>query len=266
MTFSNYLKGQFIDFVDCYKKYFWNTLGATLTFTILCLLVMTLLLKFSNFDVIAVKRQYSLLSYFFSRYSNKETYSFVDLGKTFFIFFVALFSLGLTRITAINNYEKQEYSFSLFIKQIVLKDIISLLGILLLCSVIDFGLFRLDSLSESKLENHEFQRWFHSILFQLRIYLPLILFSIVLYKLTTEKILKLNFKKVIFLYVSLWFFNEFAYEISLFARSHIFGLLLTPFAEERKYLYESFFGLPLIAFYFLGYRSAMSFSLIQTNE
>ncbi len=50
--------------------------------------------------------------------------------------------------------------------------------------------------------------------------------------------LKINLKTVLSLYASLWFFNEFAYEFSLWVRA-----------------------LPLIAFYFLGYCSAMTTSL-----
>src|SRR6185436_13280926 len=99
MTFSNYLKGQLTDFVDCYRKYFWRTLGTVLTYTVVCFVAMALLLKFSDFDTTSGKKQVSLLSYFFTRYSNKGIYSLVDLAKTVFIFFVAFFSLGLTRLT-----------------------------------------------------------------------------------------------------------------------------------------------------------------------
>ncbi|MFI5142144.1 MAG: hypothetical protein ACHQII_07290, partial [Bacteroidia bacterium] len=68
------------------------------------------------------------------------------------------------------------------------------------------------------------------------------------------------------LFLSLWFFNEFAYEVSLFVRPTIFNLILIPFSEERKYLYESLLGTTLIAFYFLGYYSALTSLIWQTYE
>jgi hypothetical protein len=256
MSFSDYLKAQLTDFVDCYKNYFWRTLGIVLTYTAICFVAMAFLLKFSNFDA-AARRQWSLLSYFFSRYSSNDTYSLIDCAKSVFIFFVSLFSIGLLRLTANESKERSELSFGSFIKKLQGDSVISLLSILILCSALDYGMFRLDSIS-STITNYELQKWIRSLLLQLRIYIPLILFSLTLYKLTSVIPLKINLRKIVFLLVSLWLFNEFAYEISFFVRGHIFSLMLVPFDEGNTFFYESFLGIALAAFYFVGYYSAMT--------
>src|SRR5436190_10529542 len=110
MNFSEYLKRQFTAFVEGYTKYFWRTLGAVLIYTIICFAAMAFLLRFSDFDTANGKSQISMLSYFFTRYSSKEVYSLVDLAKTVFIFFVALFSIGLTRQTKNENDSEKELS------------------------------------------------------------------------------------------------------------------------------------------------------------
>ncbi|MFI5140716.1 MAG: hypothetical protein ACHQII_00040, partial [Bacteroidia bacterium] len=91
------MKQQFAHFVDSYKKYFWHTVATVLVFTVLCFVTIAVLFEFSDFDESTSKKQVSLLSYFFHRYSAKNIYSLVDLSKTVFIFFVSLFSIGLYR-------------------------------------------------------------------------------------------------------------------------------------------------------------------------
>jgi hypothetical protein len=261
MTFTNYLKKQLTDFIDSYSNYFGRTLGAILTYTVLCFVAMAVLLKFSDFDTISARKQSSLLSFFFTRYSANDTYSLIDLAKIIFIFFVSLYSVGLFRLTNKEAEEQKELPFTSFLKELRVNDLVSLVITLIICSALDFGLIQLDDHCLGSFNNQAFQSWFHSALFFLRVYVPMVLFSISLYKLLFNRSLKLNFKKLFFLFVSLWFFNEFAFEISLFVRIYIFGLLLSPLAEEKKYLYESFLGIMLVGFYFVGYYSAMVTSL-----
>lgn len=258
MTFSNFLKQQLFDFVESYKKYFWRTLLTTLIFSIFCFVAIAFLAKYSEFDSSNESKQVSLLSYFFVRYSLNDTYSIVDLAKTIFIFFVSLFSIGLLRLKINENPEKKELSFFSFIKKLQIQDIIYLIFALILCSAIDYGLYYLRNYSETSILHNQFRWWLQSILFLFRIYLPLIIFAITIFKLTSKKSLNLNFKKIIYLFVSLWIFNEFAYEISIFFRGNIFSLILIPSGEEKKYIFESLLGLILIAFYFVGYFSALT--------
>jgi len=256
MTFSSFLKDQFDNFIDCYTKYFWKTLGTVLVLTIIYLIATAILVKFSAFDSSTSKQQYSLLSYFFFRYSAKYTYCLVDLSKPFFIFIVSVFSIGLYQLD--NNDNKSEIQIRSILKKLRVKDVLILFCILILCSVFDYCVFRIDSFCENAIKYYGFQHWFHSFLFMLRIYLPLLLFSIIIFKLETLKSNILNLKKLFFLFVSLWLFNEFAYEISSFIRLNIFGFILIPFDFEKKYLSESFLGIILIAFYFVGYYSAIT--------
>ena len=92
MSFANYLKEQLNDFVESYRKFLFQTFGTALSYSIICFAVTALLLRFSDFDKTSIAKQISLLSYFFHRYSKGDTYSIIDLTKSFFIFFVSFFS------------------------------------------------------------------------------------------------------------------------------------------------------------------------------
>ena len=260
MRLNTFLKKQFADFIEVYERYLLRTSGITLTYTLFCFVAIALLVRFSDFDPTMSKKQVSMLSYFFVRYSKGDVYSIVDLSKSIFIFFVSIFSLGLTRINP-KEQEKTELKVGDFLKQIFLKDIFYLIGVLALCSILDYVLFQLDNLSLLKVSDNGLDKYFHGLILLFRIYIPLVLFGLTTFKLSSNKKLTINLKKVLLLFISLWFFNEFAYELSLVIRNQIFGLILIPFSAEKQYFIESFIGITLIAFYFVGYHSAMSTSL-----
>jgi hypothetical protein len=260
MTFTQYLKSQLVDFVDTYKKFYTKTLSTTIVFTLITFVLIALLLHFSIFDKTSSKRHMSLLSYFFVRYSEGETYSIVDLSKTVFILMVSVFSLSFTRLKN-EKPETAEFNFFDFFKKIKPEDLGYLLIALIISIPADYLLFKLDDTATPIYRVSLSGKWIHSMLFFLRIYIPLIAFSVANYNTLTNKKIRLTFKKLLSLFIILWLFNEFAFEISSFVRAHIFELLLLPFPEDKHYLIESILGVPLISFYFLGYYSAMVHSM-----
>jgi len=264
MTFTNYLKAQLTDFVHTYKKYYLKTNGTTIVFTLVTFVFIALLFHFSVFDKTSTKKNISLLSYFFVRYSVGATYSIVDLSKTIFIFFVSLFSISLIRQER-NKLETSNLNFSDFLKNIKGNDLLYLFIVLVISVIADYFLFKLDDLSAKNYGGSPSDRWIHGMLFLLRVYIPLILFSFINYKILTGKKRNFNFQRFIWLFVALWLFNEFAYELSLFVRAHIFELILLPFPVESQYFIESILGVALISFYFLGYHSAMTNSMNLLN-
>jgi hypothetical protein len=260
MKLNTFLKSQLEDFVNVYSKYFFRTMGITLILTLICFVVIALLEKFSDFDPSIKLKQISLLSYFFSRYSKGDTYSLIDLSKTVFIFFVSIFSLSLCRLSQ-DKKDNSELKILAFLKRIHYKDYFILIGILLISSLFDFLMFRIERISHLNVSNNELYYYIHGIIFLLRIYLPLILFGITIYRLIKGKAFKLTFRKLLFIFISLWLFNEFAFEFSLVIRNYVFGLILLPFKIENYFLFESILGIGLVAFYFLGYYSALTTSI-----
>ena len=262
----NHLKSQLIDFVDSYQTYFKKTFFVAITLTSICFVIAASLFRFSDFDNSVRTKQTSLLSYFFHRYSTNGTYSIIDLTKTVFIFFISLFSLCLLRVTNVDN-ARRELSFRQFFRSIRAKDVLLLTGILIISSVTDIILFRIDSYFTSRIKNLNAVIYIHDLSFHLRIYLPLIFFALGIRSLNNYNKTKLTLNRVLFLYLSLWLFNEFAFEVSAWVRSHVFGLLLIPVDNpETYYLIESIIGIPLLAYYFLGYFSAMTTSLKLTER
>jgi hypothetical protein len=265
MKFSESLKRQFVDFVEVYRNYFGRTLAITFACSVLCIVSVAIFLRFSDFDLSNKTKQISLLSYFFRFYSRGDTYSLVDLTKSVFIFFVAIFSVSLIRIE-ITGDKRKEISLGAFIKNITLKDFASLIGVLLVVSLIDFALVKISGLLSSDTTIVPSNRLFNGVLYELRVYIPLILFSLTIYALTTQQKVQLSLKRILVLLISLWVLNVIAYEFTAWIRAYVFGLILLPFSDtERFYFLESFLGIPLITIYFLGYYSAMT-NALKRNE
>lgn len=263
MTFTEYLTRQLTDFIEVYKKYFKKTYSTCLVLAVVCLIVIAILLRFSSFDPRIAKKQVgSLLNYFSARYSAGDTYSLVDLSKTVFIFFTALFSIALTRFELDEEKGKETTTI---IKKIGFEDILFCTLTLLVCSAIDYGLAMLHNSFETTLQPLGY--WVLMIIFLLRIYTPLILFSLLIYRQRIARpIAKIGLKKILFLFVSLWLFNEFAYEFGTFIRTVIINLVVIPFGDNNTFIQESILTIPLFAFWFLGYHSAMNSSLKLLDE
>jgi len=265
MKIATYLRKQLTDFVDCYELYYRKTFRVSISLAFICLLTAAVLFKFSVFDKASTTKQLSLLSYLFNSYSKMDTYSIVDFVKLIFIFLISLFSIAIDRWT--NQLSSAaELSLTIFAKCTKPKELVLLLFILMVSAAIDFSLFTLDTFSLHRIQNKALDQYLHLTIFHLRIYIPLLLFSISIYFLKNSRKYKFTLKRLAFLYVSLWLFNEFAYESFLWTRNHVYDLILIPLSETNYiFVTESIIGIPLIAFYFLGYHSAMANSLKLTE-
>jgi hypothetical protein len=265
MTLSKYIKNQLDDFVECYENYFRNTFGIAIAGTFICFLISIFLLHFTKFWPSSSSREINLLSFFFHRYSMHDTYSLVDLTKTVFIFIVSIYSVGLLRL-ARGEDGLRDFNAKSFINSITNKDLALLVLALFLASIFDFLLFETEGKLISGTESKNVRAFINETIFHIRIYLPLILFAFVIEAISSKEKRKITLRRMLFLYISLWLFNEFAFEFSSWLRSHLFGLILMPFASPAKYfLFESILGIPTIAFFFAGYFSALTKSLELTR-
>jgi len=70
---------------------------------------------------------------------------------------------------------------------------------------------------------------------------------------------KFTAKHIGFLLISLWLFNELAYEFIMMVRPLVFSLIMITLKPLNfRYVVESVLGIPLIGFLFLGYYCAMT--------
>ena len=112
------------------------------------------------------------------------------------------------------------------------------------------------------IDNKEFVKWFHNLLmYALKGFIPWILFSLTIFKLSMGKRLNLTFIKICYLFVAYAIINSFSYELSTYIRSYVLGLVLIPCDPERKFFFESILGIGLIAFSFIVYCVGMVGSL-----
>jgi len=246
MPFSASLKNLLTAFVTVYEKHFSKTFRYTLLWTVLCFAVGQAIATYSNYAPTVNVQPVSVLSFFVLRFSYNSVYCYADLVKTVFIFLVSVFSINL-------------------IRKITFKDIAYLLAIFIVCCLLDCALFRVEG--QLKSGNPHLLRWIHGIIFLLRIYLPLILFALMIQICIAKS--SFSFKKIVYLFVALWLFNEVFYEFLTLVRSSVFDLILSPFQTlTYRYVGESLLGLPLIAASFLGYYCAMvmPFKLLENDK
>ncbi|WP_179415142.1 hypothetical protein HDF19_07910 [Mucilaginibacter sp. E4BP6] len=237
MQFSLFLKKLLNEFVEMYKKYFSSTVKAALLWTILCFAIVQVLATYCTYDPGIRAQPVSVLSFFILKFSINNTYSFVDLTRTLFIFFVAIFSVNLNQ-------------------KVTMKSILYLLGTLIVCALLDCALFRLNYQLQTLFNtNPHALIWINEVVLLLRNYLPLILFALIIQLCLGE----FTTKHIGFLLISLWLFNELAYEFIMLIRPVLFSLLMITLKPMTwRYVIESVLGIPLIAFLFLGYYCAMT--------
>lgn len=253
MRVSNFLKNQLIDFADVYRKLLLKTVWITTVLSIATLMSIALLEKFS----INGSNTIGLLNFLFTRH-RYDTYNLVDLSKSIFILFVSIFSICLIRYDDAMTNDK-EYKLIKFLSKFQLWDFICLIGVLILCLIIDYLLFQLDPFIISSVGNDSFGNWISNInLYVLRDFISLFLFSITIHNLTSDDKIKIKSRQIFYLFLAVWFMNTFASACYIYINAFVFQLILVPFRQADKYIYESFLGIILIAFNFLGYYSAMT--------
>lgn len=245
MQYSTFLKKQAIAFIDIYKTKYTKTITSAFLWTILCFAAIQLLANYSHYDFITVKHPVSILSFFFNRFSTDEVYCIADNGKSVFLFFVSIFSIGL-------------------LDKVTPKSVLYLLIAFVGCVILDFFFFRLNAQAHNATYNYNMSRWLAEIIFLCRLYVPLLLFAIVIrICISTQPI---NAKQVVFLLIAVFFFNEVAYEVMLLIRTSIFELITAPIKSKPSFYWvESALSTILIASYFLGYHCAMTSPFILTE-
>jgi len=103
----------------------------------------------------------------------------------------------------------------------------------------------------------EGRAWLHSMIFLIKIYLPLCLFALAVFKISTGRLPAFRLWKALYLFAAFWLFNEFAYEAYLFAHAHLFRIAFLFFHEEARFLCDSFLCMCLLLFYFIGYATVL---------
>jgi hypothetical protein len=258
MTLGTFLKKQLPDVVSVYQALFKKTFGITVLLSFVFLLV-TAAIQIGSGPGADTTGRLSVLNYLWYRYSTANSYSLIDMSKAVLIFVISFFSIALSR-KMLNDKDTPNVHLGSFFDKIKPSDLGFLFGALAACLVIDYLLYQL-SLSSADIHNKAIGQWVYFLVHFLRIFLPLLLFSFASRLALTNGKLSITLKECLFILISLWIFNELAYEFSLFVRSHIFLLILAPFPADKYFFVESILSIPLIAVLFLGYHSVITNSM-----
>jgi hypothetical protein len=259
MTLGQFLKKQLPDVVSVYQALFKKTFGITVLLSFVCLLVIAAIHISTGAEAEPIGKM-SMLNYLWYRYSTANSYSLIDMSKSVYLFIICFFSIALTR-KALNDKDAGSIPTGSFFNEIKPTDLGFLFGALAACLVVDYLLYQLGSYAVPNIHNYSAGQWVNLMVHFLRIFLPLLLFAFASRLALTNGKLGLTVNECLFILISLWIFNELAYEFSIFVRSHILLLILAPFPDDKYFFVESILTIPLIAVLFLGYHSVITNSM-----
>ncbi len=263
MKFSDYLKNQLTDFVEVYRKYFWKALTVSLIFSIFVFTLSLVFYFYNVSDKSEFQYQFQLVGfYFFRTSSGTYYYKLVYCTKILFVFFTSILSISILKFEKGNINSENALSFSSVIKSISFKNFILLFLGLIISFCIAYGLDFLNEYLNISSSSEGILRWFHSISFLLKIYSPLIIFSILVYRISNSSFPKISLKRLSLLFISVWLFNEFGYEMTSFFNYEILSLIKIPFKTPSSYFYfNSIVDIVMLSLLMIGYHSSMTKSL-----
>ena len=260
MKLPEFLEKQLVDFVRIYKKFYQKTFSVTLLLTIVFFLIGFVLFGASIYPNKLKVKPEILWSFFWNRYSDGGRYCLGDMIKIVFIFFIAFFALSFYKSKRAGG-EISYFGFGRLFKGVSPGDLTILVAALLAACLADYLLVQLEYLSSANLQSQHSSWVIKQAVFHIRIFLPLLLFAFICAWRLGE-LEEFSMKKLLLAYIALWLFNEFSYETMVWARAHVFAVVLLPFYNTGYYFgLENILSIPVTAFYFLGYSSAMVNSL-----
>jgi hypothetical protein len=260
MHYAKYLQLQLADFIDSYKKYFYETFGTTIVCTLVAMAFVSVLWHFNLSDQNTSTKQPTMVSYFFARHSYNDNYNIIDIARAAYIFMFSLFSLTLVRLQQ-NNTESAGFNFYDFLKVVQIQEAGYLLVALAACALADYGLFKMTAFASTSLDQSPVGRWLYGIVYLVRTYLPLLIFTYSNHKILTNGKASQQGANWLYVFTTIWLCNVVAMDVWYFIRYYLFDLLLLPFPDTRRFLFESILSVPLIASFFLGYHSAITNSM-----
>lgn len=265
MTLDKFLGKQLECFVFVSKTLFKKTIGLTIILSFICLLFIAVLYIGSGFSSDTRDGEMGLLSYVWYRYSSDGAYKLVDLSKSVVLFVISFFSIALSR-KIIRDKEHLNARLDSFFNEMQPRDLKYLLAALAACLVIDYGLHQLGVYLLANISDQFLAQLTYSLLHIPRIFIPLLIFSYAGRLVLRENISVLTLRECLFLLISLWLFNEAAYEFAFYIYDNVFRLILILVPDEKEFFVESILAIPLLVILFWGYAAITTSVLISRND
>lgn len=246
MQYSTFFKKQSAALIDIYQERFTKTIWQAVLLTSISFIITAVISNYTQYDQSAKNIPISVLSFFSLRFSFNETYSIVDNAKSIFIFFVSIFSISK-------------------VGKVTIKNIACLAAILFICCLLDLSFFQLKGQLHHGIDNRYLERWSSAVIYILRLYTPLVLFALTIQICTSGA--KFNARNIVFLFITLYFFNEMTFLVISLMRTCVFELLLCLFnSKTSHFIAESVLGAGLMASFVIGYHCAMTGPFVLEQE
>jgi hypothetical protein len=238
MQYSTFFKMQSAALIDIYQERFTRTIWQAVLWTGISFIITAVISNYSQYDQSVKSIPVSVLSFFSLRFSFNETYSVVDNAKSIFIFFVSIFSISQ-------------------VGKVTIKNIACLAAILFICCLLDLSFFQLKGQLHHGIDNRYLEKWASAVIYILRLYMPLVLFALTIQICTSGA--KFKARNIVFLFITLYFFNEMTFLVISLMRTCVFELLLCLFnSKTSHFIAESILGAGLMASFVIGYHCAMT--------
>lgn len=259
MAISDILIQFFTRFIHSFIAVVRRNFGILILIAILSFAAGAALLYFYPGDELP-SRLNGMMAPIFHRYSNAQ-YALIDLMKSCFLFLTCLFGPFIFTVGASNKETIDTHRY------LSLKRILLLLLTLIAVCIMDYFLSDWQHLMTNKEKESALLKYFHTLCFMWRIFIPLLLFAIVNYYTLTRSFPIRSIRQFFILFILLWLFNEMAFEISLFTDDYLIGLPMILFSNSsNKFLIESILSVPVGALLVAGFYCAMQISMEILNS
>jgi hypothetical protein len=254
MNFTNAILDFLMNVMTFYRDFFRKTYGAAFVFSLSAIMIATYFLTIAPEAAARSFVKSGFIRSFFFHASSKGIYSLTDLSKPVFLVIAALFSIGYIKV-----FKSERFNFWTMISSLNWNDIFNVILSAILAGIIDVAIFYFKDLLQTT--NH-IEKWLSLVLYELRIYVPIILVSIAVSKSLFGKDIRINVKGIFFLLVCAWLFNEFMYEFSILFDGMVVSFFLSFVNfEDSRFIINLLISVPLFAFFMLGLTSVMTYPL-----
>ena len=244
MTFGPYLKTLVSDLVDRYRRWGFPTYSVALLLSLIHIALVALLFKLTALKS-PLNIADSLLSTRFAFYSggNPFSYAYLDLGRIAWFVLVGLFAICLFRLEKENAPPPHSLSWRAFTKTIRAEDFFFLIGVGVALGGVDYALAFL------------------------RTYLPLFVIAYTLRWRLLPRGAGWTFKQGLGVLAGLWIVETLSYDLTWVIQRLVFFppqvLLASKLGTAGALLvFQSLLAIPLLAFFFVAYASAMLSPLV----
>jgi len=254
MKLANGLIDFFINVLTFYRDFFKKTYPVAMIFSLFTVVAACLLLLNvpENFGI--ELRKSGFITQIFKHASSGGTYYIIDLYKIIYLLVCSFFAIGFIKAFYSGN-----FSLHSMILRLKGDDVFNILFAAIIAGAIDVAMyFMMYNLSTRNL----FDEWLWYVLYEVRTYIPLLIFAIAVTRSIFATEVKFRLKHLGLVFACAWLFYVFSYRFAILYKTVFASIMLIPLSfGDTKFIVELILTIPILAFYMIGFTSVFTYPL-----